>query len=144
MLNVDQKDNTSKVLYIRQTWDHTQKITPYSSMKSSEFSRLNKMDDSECSSSRPYMESFTNLPNKSSKFNGNMYSESVSPLKRQGSSKIMQKVINSLRGNMDKMPYEPSGSKVPKSFKKKESVDIISKAKAACNQYLEQIGHNSS
>jgi hypothetical protein len=144
MLNVDHKDNTSRVLHIRQTWDDTLKITPYSSMKSSEFSRLNKMDESESSSSRPYLESFTNLPNKSSKFYGNMYSKSVSPIKRKGSAQIMQKVLNSLRGDMDKMPYKLSGSKVLKSFKKIESVDIISKAKAACNQYLEQIEHNSS
>ena len=49
---IDLGNNTNRFLHIRQPWDPSNKITPSSSMRTSEFSRLNKMEDSEASSEK--------------------------------------------------------------------------------------------
>mmetsp|Transcript_15000 Transcript_15000/g.14870 ORF Transcript_15000/g.14870 Transcript_15000/m.14870 type:complete len:141 (-) Transcript_15000:49-471(-) len=54
----------------------------------------------------------------------------------------MQKVIYSLRGNLrDKELYHSNSMK---KLQKKESFDIISKAREACDQYLKHLDSKSS
>lgn len=48
----------NSIVHIRQAWDPTNKMTPTSSMKTSEFSKINKYDESDLSSEHTIKESF--------------------------------------------------------------------------------------
>lgn len=136
--SVDYGQN-NRILHIRQAWDPNKEITPTSSIKTSEFSKLNRLEDSEVSSDRNQLDSFRNIP-----------VEEISPLeryqletpkKRSSSPRVQQKVLDCLRGNFKDSHLYHSNS--VKKLQKKESFDIISKAREACDQYLRQVDQQS-
>jgi len=69
--------NMNSIVHIRQTWDPSHKITPNSSMRTSEFSKLNRYDDSEYSSDKTIKESFNKLQRNS--LNIKSFSSNTSP-----------------------------------------------------------------
>ena len=60
-----------------------------------------------------------------------------SPKKRKGSPKIKQKIFNSFKNNEVQTNF--LSSKTKKNSEKKESFDIISKAKEVCDEFLKKI-----
>lgn len=115
----------SSVVHIRQTWDPARKITPTSSLKSSEFSKLNKFEDSEYSSECTLTESNSqkNLKSLASSIKS---THSLSPNKKNHNPKVMQKVLEVLRDPAHKSLLEKQ-----KRRKSSGRLDIISKAKEA-------------
>lgn len=131
--NPDMLRNINSIVHIRQTWDPSQKITPSSSLKTSEFSKFNKFEDSEVSSDKTYSDPLNQLHMKCSKPVENA-PKSNSQNSRNHSPKIMQKVLETLRNQKEKPRFNKSHHERPK-----ESLNIIQKAKEACNQYLKQM-----
>lgn len=128
--------NNNRILHIRQTWDSNKKITPTSSMKTSEFSKINQMEDSEFSSDKTFTESFNHNQKWKLEKEQKFYN-SEPPKKHENNPKIKQKILESLKG-MQKQSnsFHPNSKNI---IEKKESFDIISKAKEVCDNFLKQI-----
>ncbi|CAI2384056.1 unnamed protein product [Moneuplotes crassus] len=135
--------NNNRILHVRQSWNPNREITPTSSIQTSEFSKWNKQEDSEISSEKNMLDSFKKNNDKKESKSSNQ--EGIEkPKKMSNSPKVMQKVFNTLSENPGLTEIDGSQSNLKKNALKKESFDIISKAREACDKYLKLMeGENS-